>query len=212
MLHRRPTAIAALLLALAGSLSACGFDYPTDRVNTIAAGTDNRDASVDVLGARVLSSAEGEGRVIGALANNSVDEAATLDAVTDLDGAITVEEFEPIEVAAGRGVNLSEAETAIPLTGDFVAGDVLNLEFSFSTGETVALEVPVVKNCWQYTAVPTPSAPAERGSEGAGAAEGGEAFEEPTAELTDGAESGHGEDEGGSHIYDCEAPEIEGGH
>ena len=46
MLHRRSTATAlvAVLLPLAAALTSCGFDYPTDRVNTIAAGTNNREA------------------------------------------------------------------------------------------------------------------------------------------------------------------------
>ena len=45
MLHRRSTATAlvAVLLPLAAALTSCGFDYPTDRVNTIAAGANNRD-------------------------------------------------------------------------------------------------------------------------------------------------------------------------
>ena len=44
MLHRRST-IPALLLALplAGALTSCGFDYPTDRVNQIAAGANDRE-------------------------------------------------------------------------------------------------------------------------------------------------------------------------
>ena len=63
MPHLRPTAIrhhlraSALLLALvpaAATLTSCGFDYPTDRVNTIAGGTNNRDHSVDALGIRVI--------------------------------------------------------------------------------------------------------------------------------------------------------------
>ena len=66
MLHRRSTAtFVAVLLPLAAALTSCGFDYPTDRVNTIAAGTNNREADVDVLGARVVAFARGGGPVLG---------------------------------------------------------------------------------------------------------------------------------------------------
>ena len=73
MLHRRPTAtLVAVLLPLGAALTSCGFDYPTDRVNTIAAGVNNREADVDVLGARVLASADGHGRLIGTLVYNAI--------------------------------------------------------------------------------------------------------------------------------------------
>ena len=50
MLHLR-RALVAVLLPCRPALTSCGFDYPTDRVNTIAAGVNNHDAKVDV-GAR----------------------------------------------------------------------------------------------------------------------------------------------------------------
>ena len=74
MLHRRSTATALVaMLPLAAVLTSCGFDYPTDRVNTIAAGVNNRDASVDVLGARVVAWSDGRGRLIGTLVYNDND-------------------------------------------------------------------------------------------------------------------------------------------
>ncbi|MEQ6903161.1 hypothetical protein [Nocardioides sp. YIM 152588] len=205
MLHRRPTAIAALLLALPASLSACGFDYPTDRVNDIAAGATDRDATVDALGIRVLSDAEGSGRLIGALANNDV-ETASLDSVTDPSGAVTAGDFEPVEVDGRRGVNLADSETTpIPLTGDFIAGDVVTLELGFSTGEAVELRVPVVKPCFQYADIEV--APA--GSE------------ETDAEETDAEDAEHGDETehaeeteavSGTAAYECEQEPHEEGH
>jgi hypothetical protein len=63
MLHRRSSATAAVLvLLLGGALSACGFDLATDRVNTIAAGTNNRDANIDALGIRLLAEKAGVDR------------------------------------------------------------------------------------------------------------------------------------------------------
>jgi hypothetical protein len=182
-LHRRSTATtAAVVVVLAGALSSCGFEEPTDRVNTIAAGVNNRDASVDALGIRVLSAEPGQGRIIGALANNGADDAA----LVAVDGDATAAEFEPIEVPGGGRVNLAAAETTpIPMTGDFVAGQVVELTFTFEAEgtEQVTLDVPVVKNCFQYTDVPEveESESPEAGADGedAAAEEAEESVEDP---------------------------------
>lgn len=206
MPHLRPTAIAGLLLAAVSSvtLSSCGFDYPTDRVNTIAAGQNNRDHSVDALGIRVLATAKGEGRLIGALSNGN-DEDASLESVTSPDDAFTAAKFEPVELAPGGAANLSEIDP-IELTGDFTAGDFIAVELGFSTGETASLDVPVVKNCFQYTQVPTPS-PSAEGSEGAseGASEEGEAADHAAEEESSAAGEEHGEEhsEDGDATFTC---------
>ncbi|TIC88442.1 hypothetical protein E8D34_05860 [Nocardioides sp. GY 10113] len=216
MLHRRPTAIAALLLAaLPATLSACGFDYPTDRVNQIAAGANDREASVDALGIRILSDAEGSGRLIGALANNDNTTAASLDSVTDPSGQVTAGSFAPIEVGGGAGVNLADEETTpIPLTGDLAAGDVVTLELGFSTGEAVTLNVPVVKPCFQYAELAGEAAPEAEAEEGAhseetDAAHGDETATEEEAAAEEASEGITALE--GSAIYDCadEAPAPE---
>lgn len=164
MHHRRPKAVAApvLGLLLAASLSACGFHYPTDRVNTISAGENNRTSSVDALGMRVLTSTPGEGRLIGAFSNESTTSAATVTKVAVGDGATTVASFKPIKLLDGGAYNLSEhADNPITLTGDFEPGQVLmGVQITFTRdgqSDTISMNVPVVKNCHQYTAVPTPS-------------------------------------------------------
>lgn len=160
MRHLRPTAIAGLLLA-AATLSSCGFDYPTDRVNTIAAGAHDRGASIDALGLRVVSDSPGEGRLIGALVNNTTDE-ESLEAITPGesrdDERVEVDEFDPIEVAPRGHVNLADEEVdSIRLGGDYRAGDVIELMLEFSTGEKATLGVPVVKaGCFYYEDVPLP--------------------------------------------------------
>lgn len=223
MPHLRPTAIAGLLLAAVSSvtLSSCGFDYPTDRVNTIAAGQNNRDHSVDALGIRVYATTQGEGRLIGALANN-LDDAASLDEVTSPDGVFTAAKFAPVEVPGGGGVNLTNGDP-IELTGDFTAGDFITVQLGFSTGETATLDVPVVKNCFQYTAVPTPSASAQGEGEQEGDAADAAADEEsstaiePSAEESAAGEEAHGEghaDDTGDATFNCadEAPAPAGEH
>lgn len=214
MPHLRPTAIAGLLLALvpaAATLSSCGFDYPTDRVNTIAAGANNRDHSVDALGIRVLATAKGEGFLIGALANNADDD-ASLETVTSPDGVAEAASFEPVEVAGRGTVNLVNVDP-IDLTGDFTAGDVIALDLTFSTGETASLDVPVVKNCFQYTQVPTPEAEGAAADDAEGEAAGEAAGEEAHAEGEAHADEGHAE-EGGDATFNCadQAPAPEGAH
>ena len=197
--HLRPTAIAGLLLALvpaAMTLSSCGFDYPTDRVNTIAAGENNRDHTVDALGIRVLATATGEGRLIGSLSNNLKDDAA-LETVIAPGGEATAS-FKPVQVPAREAINLA-TDANVPLTGTFTAGDVVTLELGFSTGEVASLNVPVVKNCYQYKQVPT------------------EAAEGEAADAAADEEHAEGEahaEETGDARFNCsdEAPAPEGAH
>lgn len=164
MHHRRPKAVAAPVagLLLAASLSACGFHYPTDRVNTISAGENNRTTTVNALGMRVLSSTPGEGRLIGALSNESTTSTATVTKVEVAGGGTTVEQFTPIKLRDSGAYSLSaHADNPITLSGDFEPGQVLmGLQITFTLDgqpQTITLNVPVVKNCHQYTSVPTPT-------------------------------------------------------
>lgn len=176
MHHRRPKAVAAPVagLLLAASLSACGFHYPTDRVNTISAGENNRTTTVNALGMRVLSSTPGEGRLIGALSNESTTSTATVTKVEVAGGGTTVEQFTPIKLRDSGAYSLSaHADNPITLSGDFEPGQVLmGLQITFTRAgqpNTITMNVPVVKNCHQYTAVPTPtpSASGKAGKTGA---------------------------------------------
>ena len=215
MPHLRRSALAGLLLAVvpATALSACGFDYPTDRVNTIAGGVNDRTGDVDALGIRVLATAKGEGRLIGALSNN-YDDDASLESVSSPDGTARAADFKAIEVAGRGTVNLAEVDP-IDITGDFTAGDVISLDLTFSTGETASLDVPVVKNCFQYTQVPTPEAEGSGGkaAEDKAGEEAGEAADEEAHAEETHAEDGHAE-EGGDATFNCadEAPAPEGAH
>ena len=204
MLHRRSTATAlvAVLLPVAAALTSCGFDYPTDRVNTIAAGTNNREADVDVLGARVVAYGDGQGRLIGALVYNDIDadEPALLQQVGGEGVTVGGGDTIGLEVPPNEHVNLAaEDAEPIPVEGEFAAGDVLELRYSFSTDEVVTLEVPVVKPCGQYADIAAPD-----GDAGAAAEEAGEEGE------TEGEVDGEADD---TYLCDhpTEAPE-EGEH
>jgi hypothetical protein len=143
---------AAGALALATTLTSCGFDYATDRQYTPAAGVNDRDASVDVLGAVVVSAEPGSGTFIASFANNDQTGPATVDSLSgagdtpDLD----VDDFAPIDIAPGQLVNLA-TEGGIVVAGDQVAsGDFVTLEVGFGDGDSVQMEVPVVPPCYEY--------------------------------------------------------------
>ena len=152
MPHLRLALAAGVLLAVP-ALSSCGFDYPTERVNTVGAGVTEREGTVDVVGSMVVAAQPDEGTLIGTLANNS-DEPVSLDAVTGGEkGALEPETFEAVEVPAGGHVNLRqlvEEDEGITVSGDFDAGDFVTITFEFDNAESVDMEIPVVKACYQY--------------------------------------------------------------
>lgn len=200
MLHRRPTAtLVAVLLPLGAALTSCGFDYPTDRVNTIAAGVNDRDLEVDVLGARVLAASDGHGRLIGTLVYND-NEADAPASLTGVEGETVqvVGELPKIEVAPNEGVNLASDDVEpIVLGGEFAAGDFVSITYAFSTDEVVTLEVPVVKACGQYVDIEIPEAEDKVPS---------------APEETDAA--AHAEEADATYLCEhaTEAAEEEGGH
>ena len=149
---RRVLGLAIGLLLLAGPLSACGFDYATDRINSITPGASNRDASVDVLGAVIVSSSDGSGTFIASFVNNDVDNDNTVDEIVGTDQAqqVTAKDFSTITVGKNSLVNLADATSPVKLTGQFSAGDYVPLRISFGSGESVELNVPVVTNCGTY--------------------------------------------------------------
>jgi hypothetical protein len=191
-MHHRPNArhhvLAALLLtvSLGATLSACGGadDFPTNRINQVAAGANNRDGDVKLLGILVLSTAPGEGRVIGSIDNDLTDDSASLTGITSTDDDSFTADFSPVKIDADSTVDLTD-QGGLPVTGDFKAGDIVSLEFSFDNGEKHELEVSVVKNCYQYTAVPSPSQSSSEsstaGSASSGSASSGSESESPTA-------------------------------
>ena len=143
---------AAGALALATALSSCGFDYATDREYTPGAGPNERDASVDVLGAVVVSAEPGSGTFVASFANNDQDDSASVDSLsgTGEDSDLDVDDFRSIDIDPGQLVNLA-AEGGIVVSGDQVAsGDFVSLEIGFGDGETVEMQIPVVPPCYEY--------------------------------------------------------------
>ena len=181
MPHRRTLALAvgALLLATP-ALSSCGFNLSTDRINTTQHGATNRDKSVDVLAAVIISEQDGSGTLSARLVNNS-EESTELSTIDGGEGTLTVSAIEPTEIAAGGAVAAGDVGEGIRIEGDFQPGNFVPLTMTFTNGDQVALDVPVVRACGEYAEIT--QAPAL----------------ETEGETTD--ESGE--------TYDCEAPEAE---
>lgn len=148
---RRTIARSLTALALAAPLTACGFDLATDRYYTPAVGANNREGQVDVLGAVVVSTEAGSGTFIASLSNNSTEETVTLTELGSTEAQdVTAAAFAPVEIEPGRLVNLADPAAEITLTGDFEAGDFVEVALGFDNGETIALEVPVVPNAGDF--------------------------------------------------------------
>jgi len=148
---RRTTALALGGLVLASPmLTSCGFDYATDRVNTVANGVNQRDASVDVLGAVIVSAQDNSGTFIATFSNNSQSRKNSVDSLAGADGnTIQAESFSPIDLAPGGMVNLAQ-QGGIPVSGTFKAGDFVPVTVTFGSGERVSLKVLVVTDTGQY--------------------------------------------------------------
>jgi hypothetical protein len=156
------------------ALSACGvnFDAQTDQYYTPTDGENNREGTVQVLNALIISDSPGSGRLIAAL-DNGGDEADTLTGVRGL------------EVDQSVDFNLVEGETAIPaggvlqladdgsavvaVSGDperVAAGGYVRLAFMFQNGEEASLNVPVLAPDDTYADIEIP-APTDEPTAGA---------------------------------------------
>ena len=166
MSHRRTrTALAAVTLVLSAPLlAACGFNAATDRVYTPAMGANERDASVDVLGAVIVSTEGDSGTFVATFVNNDPTEAATLTGIESAGEPAVQVEVDEIEVPARGAVNLVE-ETPVEVTGDFDLGQYVPLTLSFETAggtETVDVKVASVPNSGEFEGLDgEPTAPAE---------------------------------------------------
>lgn len=144
--------VGALVLA-APALSSCGFNYATDRVNTISQGVSNQDKDVDVLGAVIVADRANSGTFIATFSNNSGTEPATFEALSGAEGnTVTAGDFAPIEIAPSGFVNLASPDGpgGVRLTGEFEAGDFVPVSVGFANGDRVTLKVPVVTACGDY--------------------------------------------------------------
>jgi hypothetical protein len=155
--RRRIRLVAGALVLALPLLTSCGFGKATDKVYTPGVGTNDRDGDVDVLAAVVVAAQPDSGTFLASFSNNSTRDGAELSEVA---GAgewvdLTIAEIDPpIEIEPGGFVNLVD-ESGIAVTGDFEAGDFMELAISFASGDVVTMNVPVVYACDDYEGLDT---------------------------------------------------------
>ena len=163
---RRTFALGMAGLAAVTALSACGFNYPTDKINNITAGVSYREGTVDILNAVVVSKQANSGTFIATFVNNSQTDAVTLQSVSGDNTAIGQVNTQPLQIPANGLVNLA-TNGGIPVNGTFSLGQFVTLTFQFSDGSSPTLEVPVVldqpDSQWAGLDISTPS-PSPTGS------------------------------------------------
>ena len=150
--HSKALAAASVLLALP-ALSSCAvsFGAQTDQVYTPADGENNRDGTVDVLNALIVSETPGSGRLIAGLSNSDPDEADTLTGVRGVGETesvtFTLNDGET-SIPAGGYLQLADDDAAnITASGDpeqLQSGAFVRLRFTFENGEEAELNVPVL--------------------------------------------------------------------
>ena len=156
---RRTLALGAAGLAATAALSACGFNYPTDKINNPTAGVDYRDGTVDILNAVVVAQAANSGTFVATFVNGSPDQPVTLQSASGDNTAISHVSATPFTLQPNALRNLA-ATSGIPVSGTFALGQFVNLTFQFDDGETANLDVPVVADAGQWAGldVASPSA------------------------------------------------------
>jgi len=177
---RRKLALTAGLLCLAVPvLSSCGFDYATDRPNVIAnGGYDETGNGMRVLGAVIVANQNNQGTFVATLAVNpdkDVDGSRPSSwpsltalqqgapAVVQKHDRVTLEagHFTPVAMGGNGMTNMADPTIGgIAVTGRFQAGDVIPVELSFSDGEDITVQTPVVKQCAEYASVVPQGTPA----------------------------------------------------
>lgn len=196
---RRSFALTTGAVLLAGSLSACGFDYATDLPYTPAEGTLNKSADVDVLSTVVAAEQDDSGTLITTFVNPTTEDRTVTGVTGD---QAQPQGFSEIEVPADGAVNLADSEGVV-LTGDFAQGDMLDLQFSFDNDQTVEMRVPVVRACNEWA-----------GLDVSGQQDGGTDADQGDDHADEGAAGDENADDHGGEVdpYSCEYPEDQSAH
>jgi hypothetical protein len=161
---RRTLALGAAGLAATVTLSACGFDYPTDRINNLTSGANDRNGTVEVLNAAVVAQKAGAGTFVAGFANNNQTQAVRVTGMTSNSSSVSSVHVKPFEIPPNGFVNLADHGGAA-VSGTFALGDFVNITVSYDNGETSSVGVPVVRDSGQWsglyaaTSSPSPTAP-----------------------------------------------------
>ena len=138
---------AATLVLLVPALAACGFNYQTDQVYQPGVGVNDRSGTVDVLGAVVVRTSEGEGTLVASLVNTGSKD----DRLTTVSGdGLDAEVVSPVELAPDELLNLAK-EGAVKVNGDRVAaGNWVRVNLEFASGQQTEMNVPVVSRTGEF--------------------------------------------------------------
>jgi hypothetical protein len=175
---RRSLALGAAGLAAMTALSACGFNYPTDKINNLTAGVDYRDGSVEILNAVVVAQQANTGTFVATFVNGATKPVSLQTASGD-NATISHVDAKPFTLQPGTLRNLAAVD-GIPVSGTFALGQFVTLTFQFDDGESANLSVPVVADDGQWAGLDTatsspsstpsdstsPSSPSTSGSAG----------------------------------------------
>lgn len=190
-LRRKIALLTSALVFTAPALTACGFDWATDRENDTIAGANNRTEDVDVLNAVLVATENGKARLVATFANNIQDAAVKVTDVTPGEGSegVTIEGFEPIEIAKYGMAAPSKDDPEILVVGnDVERGSHVRLVFEFSTGDSAMVNVQVMP-AWEEYAGWGPGGGSEQRTERPGARHGAEHATEdaPQADSSESA-------------------------
>jgi hypothetical protein len=157
---RRTFASGAAGLAATAALTACGFNYPTDRPYEVNSAANYRDGTVEILDAVVVSKEPNVGTLVATFVNNSTTDTVSLQGVSGDNTAIGQVTAPPLSLAPNTLKSLA-TEGGIPVNGTFAPGQFVNLSFEFDDGEAASMSVPVVDDDGQWegldTATPSPT-------------------------------------------------------
>ena len=150
MLRPARRRLAALAMALmVPILGAC--QYQTDQVYQPSVGVNDRDGTVDVLGAVVVSSSDGQGTFVASLVNKDLEESNVLTDVTGEDLQVLL--AAPVRIGPESLVNLADTG-AVSVAGEGVSpGKFVRLTLVFQSGQSTELNVPVVPAADEYSDV-----------------------------------------------------------
>jgi hypothetical protein len=151
---RRSLALGAAGLAATATFSACGFDYPTDRINNLTAGVQYRDGTVDILNAAVVAKQAGSGTFIATFVNGSPSKAISLQTASGDNTSVTSVGSTPFTLQPGGMLNLA-AGKGFPVSGTFALGQFVTINVQFDDGEAATLDVPVVADDGQWAGLDT---------------------------------------------------------
>jgi len=164
--HRMTRLLCAGALVLAAPvLASCSKEKATDKIYTPANAANNRDGRIDVLNAVIVSTTAGTGTFVASLVNNDTNapgaDQDAADQLVGLAGEVTAKVAKPVNVPAGGiAVMAAPSGEGIKVTGEFEAGQFVEVTLTFKNADAVTLEVPVVENSGDFAGQDGP-APAE---------------------------------------------------